>query len=51
MATTTVLSHKQVTIAWKQLQFNSKLETSLSEQLDNTRAELIQKIEKYIIVV
>ena len=37
------ISHKQAVIAWKQFQLNSKRETSISEQLDNTRAELIQK--------
>ena len=39
------ISHKQAVIAWKQFQLNSKRGTSISEQLDNTRAELIQKID------
>ena len=37
------ITHKQSVIAWKQFQFSTKQGTSISQQLDNTRVELIQK--------
>ena len=42
------ITHKQSVIAWKQFQLNAKQGTSISEQLENTRAEVIQKNRHYL---
>lgn len=42
------ITHKQSVIAWKQFQLNTKQSTSISQQLDNTTVELIQKNRHYL---